>query len=224
MSSRVNLSIGATTAAKVVTVVVAVFMIGVGVLAALLALGVSLFAARTTIDTSVGDGAFHIDEQGNLVPGPAPEPGLGLADGFSAVGVIGVVCATVVALLALYLVLRVWRTAAWLEGTVLNVRGAFTTRAADLATSLVTGGSRLQAVGAGESRTVHRVQVLQAADPRSGKSVILPLRGAGLAMLPGDQLTALADAITRGRSRTEATEAGFVVAERLRDLARDPFA
>ncbi|MEV4415410.1 hypothetical protein [Catellatospora sp. NPDC049609] len=220
---RLALSIGVPTGIKIFATVVAAFMIGGSVLFAVLASGLSFFA-RTTVNSTVGDGDFHIDDNGNLVPGPAPDPGSDIAAGISVIGLAGAGCALLVSLVAVYFLLRVWRTAAWLDGTVLTVRGALSSKTADLSTSIVNGGSRLQAVGAGDSRTLHRVQVLQVADPRSGVQLTLPLRGAGLAMLPAGQLTALADAITRGRSRTEATESSFVVADRLREFARDPFA
>ncbi|GAA1618598.1 hypothetical protein ACFQY4_03070 [Catellatospora bangladeshensis] len=220
---RLALSIGVPTGIKIFATVVAAFMIAGSVLVAVLAFGFSFFA-RTTVNSTIGDGEWHVDDNGNLVPGPAPDPGSSLAGGVSVIGLAGAACALLVILVAGYMVLRVWRTAAWLEGTVLTVRGALGSKTADLATSIVTGGSQLQAVGTGEARSYHRVQVLHAADPRSGVQLTLPLRGAGLAMLPAAQLTALADAITRGRPRTEATESSFVVAERLRDFARDPFA
>ncbi len=218
---RLALSIGVPTGIKIFATVVAAFLIAGSVLGAVLAFGFSFFA-RTTVNSTIGDGEWHVDDNGNLVPGPATDPGL--AGGVSFIGLAGTACALVVVLFAGYFLLRVWRTAAWLEGDVLTVRGALGTKSADLSTSIVNGGSRLQAVGAGEARSYHRVQVLNVADPRSGVQLTLPLRGAGLAMLPAAQLTALADAITRGRTRTEATESSFVVAERLRDFARDPFA
>ncbi len=221
--SRLALSIGATTGIKIFATVVATVMIGISAVGALFAFGFSFFA-RTTVNSTVSDGDFHLDDSGNLVPGPAPDPGFGIGDGFSVIGLGGAACATLVALFAVYFVLRVWRTGAWLDGTVLSVRGALGTKTCDLSTALVSGGTQLQRVGAGDSRTLYRVQVLHAADPRSGVRITLPLRGAGLAMLPADQLTALAEAITRGRTRTEATESAFVVAERLHDYARDPFA
>lgn len=218
---RLALSIGVPTGIKIFATVVATLMIAGSALAAVFAFGFSFFA-RTTVNSTVGDGEWHVDDNGNLVPGPAPDPGI--ADGITVIGFVGAACALAVALIAGYLMLRVWRTAAWLEGTQLTVRGALSSKSADLSTSIVNGGSQLQAVGAGEVRSYHRVQVLQVADPRSGVQLTLPLRGAGLAILPAAQLTALADAITQGRSRNEATESSFVVAERLRDFARDPFA
>lgn len=222
MPPRTSLSIGASAVSKVVMVVVALFMTAFAVGVGLAAYGFA-YATDTVVTSSGAIGEYHVDKDGKLVPGPPGDPefvgGIG-----AAVGGAGMLCSLLFLGLVVFLLLRTWRTAGWLEGSVLNVRGALKTKSQDLATASISGGSQLQQVGAGESRTVHRVQTLVATDPASGRSVTLPLRGAGLAILPGDQLMMLANAITNQRVRSGPDDMAFIVADRLRELARDPFA
>lgn len=214
---RVRLSIGASGPVKLFSVTVGIVLIGVGLFVALIAYGVT-YGRQVVVTSSLNDGPWHLDEDGKLVPGPGPREPITATE--AVVGGAGVLCALTIALLAGYLVLRVTRTAAWLEGSNLHVRGALRTRHQNLATATIAGGSRLRPAG---DRSVQRVELITATDPATGKSVTLPLRGAGLSLLPSDQLRMLANAITNQRTRSGPDDTAFTVADRLRAFADDPF-
>lgn len=214
---RAKLSIGASSAMKVLAITIGIVLIGVSVFVALVAYGIT-YGAQTVINSSLNDGRWHLDENGKLVPGPGgQEPVSGAT---ALIGGAGALCALIVVLIAGYLILRAIRTAAWIEGSVLHVRGALRTKRQDLATATVSGGSRLQSAG---DRSVQRVELITATDPATGRSVTLPLRGAGLSLLPAEQLRLLANAITNQRVRSGPDDTAFIVAERLRGFADDPF-
>lgn len=200
---RVKLSIGASGPVKTLTFVIALIMLSISAYIALIAFGLA-YGARTTVTSSLNDGQYHIDENGNLVPGP------GDAEPASRVeltgGIVGAVCALLVIAVAAYLVLRVFRSSAWLEGSVLHVRGALGTRQQDLATAMVSGGPHL----------------ITAKDPGTGKTLTLPLRS-GQAMLPAEELRMLANAITNSRTRRGEDDTAFLMAEHLRKVSSDPF-
>lgn len=213
---RVKLSVGASGAVKGLTVIVAVIMLAVSGFVGLVAYGLT-YGAQTIITSSLDDGPWHLDDEGKLVQGPGQTE----ATGFTlALGIGGAACSLIVALVGLYLMLRVVRTGAWLEGSVLCVRGALRTKRRDLATTVVSGGSRLRS---GDDRSVQKVEVIMAADPGSSRKIVLPLRGAGLAMLPAEELRMLANAITNHRTRSGPDDGAFLLAEHLRRLAADPF-
>ncbi len=208
---RVKLSTGPSGAVKAVTIVVATIMLCISVFIGLIAYGLA-FGGQTGITSSLDDGQWHLDENGKLAPGPGSQESsgtlLGLAGG-------GVLCAVVVALVAAYLLLRVLRAGAWLEGSMLHVRAALRTQKQDLSTADIEGGSR--------PVNAKRVEVLTATDPKSGRRVTLPLRGGGLTLLPSEQLRMLANAITNHRVQSGPEDRAFAVAERLREFANDPF-
>lgn len=214
---RVKLSIGASGAVKAITLVIAVIMLGISAFVALVAYGIA-YGAQTAVTSSLNDGQWHLDKDGKLVPGPGPDEPVGGAA--ATIGWTAAACALLVALFAGYLILRVLRTSAWLEGSMLHVRGALRTKKLDLATAAISGGSKLQSAG---DRSVQRVELIKAADPASGKSVTLPLRGRGSELLPAEELRMLANAITNTRVRSGLEDSAFVVAEHLRGFARDPF-
>jgi hypothetical protein len=122
-------------------------------------------------------------------------------------------------------VLKVWRTAYWLEGTTLVHRTAMSTRRVDLATAEVAGDTIVGSEHLGNNtwRTVTSAAI-RARDPGTGVTLKVPVRTPGRGRLPSYELVALADAIMHAR---RADDAGYAsaeaVASRLRELAADPF-
>lgn len=196
MSPRAPLKVGFSPLTKAFLVVVAVAIAGVSGFVALVAYGFA-YGERESVNSSIGDGIWHRDADGKLVPGPGAQQEI---DTVGWVGmIVGGLCSLSILLVALYLVLRALRTAAWLSGTKLVVRGAARKRAVELSTARVT--------------TKKKPNVLVAND------ISLPLKG-----LPDTQLMMLANAISNKRVRSGDTDEAFVTADRLRELARDPFA
>ncbi|MEV4091976.1 hypothetical protein [Streptosporangium saharense] len=108
--------------------------------------------------------------------------------------------------------LAAFRFRATLTGSVLEVRGAFRTRRADLATAHVWLGSTPEYTGTGDSRhrTGRDIPHLMAQD-RGGPKVQLHLR-LGNGYLPPEQLAALADAVASNhRTGQEADHASRTV-------------
>ena len=111
-------------------------------------------------------------------------------DGFGGMRLIGLLGIPFV-LVGIYLALSAVRSAAWLEGTEVTVRGALRTRTVDLATATVTAGATTYRRN---QHTTRQAPTLIARDP-SGATVTVPLYGVGMAQLPGPELRALADAL-----------------------------
>ncbi|WP_162907760.1 hypothetical protein [Allorhizocola rhizosphaerae] len=208
---RVKLSTGPSGSVKAITIVVALVMLGIGVSVGLMAYGLA-FGGREVIGSSLPDGKWHVDENGKLVPGPGAE---GSSATLMSLAGAGALCALIVVLVAVYLALRVLRTGAWLEGSVLHMRGGLRTRKQDLATAGIEGGTH-------DVRS-QRVEVMTVTDPKTGRRMTLPLRGSGLTLLPSEQLRMLANAITNHRVQTGPDDRAFAIAERLRGFANDPF-
>ena len=202
---RVKLSIGSSAPVKLLTVIVGVIMVLIGTAVALIAYGFTQ-EGREAITSTVPD-----DITRNTLPSTTAETAAGIAGGACALLVIGV---------AVYLMLRVLRTGAWLEGSVLHVRRAMGTKKRDLSRAGISGGTQWKST---QGKGGERVQVIIATDPDSGKAMTLPLRGAGRSILPAEQLRMLANAITNQRARSGEDDPAFAVAERLRSFARDPF-
>ena len=121
MPPRAPLSVGFSPLAKIVMVVIALAVAGVGAFVALVAYGFA-YGARESVTSSVDNGIWHRDAEGKLVPGPGAQQEI---DTIGWVGVIaGGLCSLAFLFLAIYLALRVLRTGAWLSGTVLSVRGS----------------------------------------------------------------------------------------------------
>jgi hypothetical protein len=121
------------------------------------------------------------------------------------VGLLGVLFA----LTGAFAMLHTLRRAAWLDGTVLSVRGALGTRSADLADA----GLRLTHLTrrtAAARYALAEVPYLIAGAPDGRTLVALALR------LPGDELRALADTITACRPATDAE--AVLTATQLRTL------
>ena len=170
--------------------------------------------------TGSGDPFPSYDDARDLPPGMLPpelrdaattdSPGSGRFVGL---------CGVPFVLLGLYLVLRVLRTAAWLEGTRASVRGALGTRTVDLATAEVTGGAVAYRTG---DEALVRVPTVVARDRGTGRRVSIPLQGMGLATLPPYELRALADAITAGRPTDGRDADAHGLAGQLRTMAGNP--
>jgi hypothetical protein len=121
-------------------------------------------------------------------------------------------------------VLKVWRTAFWLEGTTLVHRTAVRTRRVDLATAEVSEGTIVES-----APTAHRTwrtvtsAAIKARDPQTGAVITAPVRTPARGRLPSVELVALADAIMAGRRAEDpAYVSAEAIAARLRDLAADP--
>ncbi|WP_435207676.1 hypothetical protein [Micromonospora sp. bgisy143] len=97
---------------------------------------------------------------------------------------------------------------AWLDGTLLGERRWLRTRWVDLSTAKIDAADDPRRGGTS----------LLIATPNPETQVTLPVRGAN--SLPSEELIALADAITARRMRQGSDDAAFVVADRLRSLAR----
>jgi hypothetical protein len=196
MPPRASLSVGFSPLAKIVTVILALVVAGVGAFVALIAYGFA-YGSREFVTSSVDGSIWHRDADGRLVPGPGVQQEI---DTMGWAGVIaGGLCSLAFLFLAIYLALRVLRTAAWLSGSELSVRGAMRKRSVDLATARVTTRKGPNQLVAGD--------------------LTLKLRS-----IKDDQLMMLANAISNKRVRSGPDDEAFVTAERLRELARDPFA
>ncbi len=196
MSPRAPLKVGFSPLTKVFLVVVALAVTAAAGFVALVAVGFA-FGEVESVTSSIGDGVWHRDADGKLVPGPGVQQEI---DTMGWVGlIVGGLCSLSILFVALYLVLRALRTAAWLSGTQLVMRGAGRKRSVDLGTARVTTKKQPNVLVAGE--------------------ISLPLKS-----LTDTQLMMLANAISNKRVRNGESDEAFVTADRLRELARDPFA
>ena len=216
MNDEIRLSVGASPGQRVFAAVVGVLFTAFGAVFVLLPVLADQMLSRLT---GPGDPFPSYDDARDLPPGMLP-PELNEGTTTSALGSARFVglCGLPVVLLGLYLLLRVLRTAAWLDGTRASVRGALGTRTVDLATAEVRGGALVHRVGDGAVR----VPTLIARDRDSGRQVTVPLRGMGLATLPPYELRALADAITAGRPTGGRDADAHALAGQLRTMAANP--
>ncbi|MFG3600817.1 hypothetical protein [Micromonospora chersina] len=210
-NERIRLSVGAASGPRAVAAVAGVLLTAVGAAFVLLPVVADGLLRRVT---GFGDPVPSYDDVRDLPPdlhdgataAPTPLRWAGL-------------CGLPFVLLGLWLVLRVLRTAAWLDGTRASVRGALGTRTVDLATAEVRGGTVAHRVG---DDGVVRVPTLIARDRDSGRRITIPLQGPGLGSLPPAELRALADAIAAGRPDQGRDADAHALAGRLRGMADDP--
>ncbi|WFE50142.1 hypothetical protein [Micromonospora sp. WMMD1155] len=218
---ELRLSVGASPAQRTVAVLSGVFVAAVGVAFVALPLLAGGLLRRLT---GPGDAFASYEEARDLPPGMLP-PGLrDSADGADQSGFAPVVglCGLPFVLLGVYLVLRVLRTAAWLDGTRVRVRGAFRTRTVDLATARIDADG-VSHRGDDASTVGQRLRAAVVAVDRTGAPrVVIPLRGMGLDSLPPSELRALADAITTGRPADGRDDPAHTVADELHRLAAHP--
>jgi hypothetical protein len=137
--------------------------------------------------------------------------------------------ALLLAAVFVYVLLLAIRRAAWLEGTTVVLRGAFSTRRVDLSTAIVTGASVTFRHHVGhwndQSHYVNvEVPALVARDHRTGHEIEIPLQDEQRHRMPADQLVALADAMMTGRQPTDPDyQNASALAFRMRQLAANPF-
>ena len=130
------------------------------------------------------------------------------------IGLIGIPFA----LIGIYTVVRVLRSAAWLDGTRLHVRQAFTSRQVDLATADVSVDLVTRRTTHDGHLVIHQVPTLIARDLEAPRPVRLPL------LLPVAELRALSEAIAAGRAPEGRDRDALLVADQLRAAADNPLA
>jgi len=130
---------------------------------------------------------------------------LAVDDGFGPMRLLGLLGIPVL-LLGLYLALKSLRTAGWLDGTSVSIRGALRTKTVDLSRAEVSATPGYQ-----RARS-YVPPSMTAQDRQSGTSVTIPLHGIGSGPLPAEQLRALAQAMTGSPE----------VARQLRTMADNP--
>ncbi|WP_327042728.1 hypothetical protein OG400_11550 [Micromonospora ureilytica] len=220
-NQELRLSVGASPGQRVVAVVAGVLLAAVGVAFVAVPLFADGLLRRLT---GPGDAFASYEEARDLPPGllpsglrdsadpnqPGPSPFIGL-------------CGLPFVLLGLYLVLRVLRTAAWLDGSRVRVRGALRTRTVDLATARVESGavSYREADDDGPAGGP-QVRAILVTDPGSTQGVTIPLRGMGLPSLPPSELRALAEAITTARPGDGRDGDAHAVVDHLHRMAERP--
>jgi hypothetical protein len=189
MDGRVRLSAGPPVAGRVIGVVAGVIFALVGTAFAVLPLVADHFLR------GLGGGSSCDGMQGlppNLMPPDlqrcADLPDLG-ADGLGPVRFVGLV-GVPLALIGLYFILRMLRTAFWLDGTTLTARRTFGRRAVDLATAELNVETVIQRTTDDGHLIIKRVPTLFARDPQTGRRVTLALK------LPAGELRWLAQLIS----------------------------
>ncbi|MEV4655513.1 hypothetical protein [Micromonospora sp. NPDC049301] len=221
-NEELRLSIGASPGQRTVSVLAGVLFAAVGAAFVVLPLVADGLLRQLT---GPGDGFASYEEARDLPPGMLPpalrDSGGGAGWDQSGSGWLAGLCGLPFALLGIYLVLRVLRTAAWLDGSRARVRGAFGSRSVDLATARIM--PYREAYDDHPRARGHRASpVIVATDRDSGRRVTIPLRGMGLPTLPPSELRALADAITGGRPTDGRDGDAHAVAATLRRLAEHP--
>ncbi|MEU5907707.1 hypothetical protein [Micromonospora sp. NPDC047527] len=217
-NQELRLSVGASPGQRTVSVVAGVFAAAVGVAFVVLPLIADGLLRRLT---GTGNGLASYEDARDLPPGMLPSGLREPADGDQpGIGPLAGLCGLPLVLLGVYLVLRVLRTAAWLDGSRVRVRGPFRSRTVDLAAARIdTPTVSYRAAGDEPPARGHRLSVVIATDRDSGHRVAVPLRGMGLPTLPPSELRALADAITTGRPDDRPDGVAHAVAADLRHLA-----
>ncbi|MEU7589052.1 hypothetical protein AB0A95_22510 [Micromonospora sp. NPDC049230] len=219
-NQELRLSVGASPGQRTWAVVVGVFITAVASAFVVLPLVAGGLLGRLS---GPGDPFSSYEEARDLPPGMLP-PALrdGGAEQAGPSPFIGL-CGLPFVLLGIYLVLRVLRTAAWLEGSHVRVRGAFRTRGVDLATARIDAAAlSYDEPGDDIPAPRQRTAAIIATDPADGRRVTVALRGMGLASLPPSELRALADAITTGRPADGRDGDAHAVARQLRRRAEHP--
>jgi hypothetical protein len=203
---RVTLSVGLSSGHRATALFFAVFLMLFGAVFSSMA---AFIGGLVTYDDFTGEVTFGSGSSGY------PDPG-GPADGMATViGGAFVLIGLLVIVAGVTAVLRALRTAAWLDGTRVHVRGAYRTRVVDLATAYVSQGAAKRQVG----HSIVSTPTLEARDPATGRRVTVPLEGVDAGRLPPNELRALADAMTRGRGGSDDDHDVHRLAESLRERA-----
>ncbi|MGC4853121.1 hypothetical protein ACLQ24_06900 [Micromonospora sp. DT4] len=177
-NQELRLSVGASAGQRTLAVVTGVLVAAIGAAFVLVPLIAGGLLRRLT---GPGDGFASYEDARDLPPGMLP-PALRKSEEGSGRGLFLGVCGLPFVLLGVYLVLRVLRTAAWLDGTRVHVRGALRSRTVDLATARVDPGS-YRAAGDDASARGDRSAIV-VTDQVGGQRATIPLRGMGLPVLP----------------------------------------
>ncbi|MEV4388915.1 hypothetical protein AB0J68_24940, partial [Micromonospora sp. NPDC049580] len=209
-NQQLRLSVGASAGQRTVAVVTGVLVAAIGAAFVLVPLLAGGLVRRLT---GPGDGFASYEEARDLPPGMLPPALRESTSGSEGPGPFLGLCGLPFVLLGVYLVLRVLRTAAWLDGSRVRVRGAIRSRTVDLAIA------RVDLVRADASARAGRSPGIVVTDRASGHRVTIPLRGMGLPVLPPSELRALADAFAAGRPGAEPSDEARAVAADLRRLA-----
>ncbi|MFG2051250.1 hypothetical protein ACGFIW_27950 [Micromonospora sp. NPDC048935] len=216
-NQELRLSVGASPAQRTWAVVVGVFVAAVAAAFVALPLVAGGLLGRLS---GPGDPFSSYEEARDVPPGMLPPALRDSAGGAEQAGpspFVGL-CGLPFVLLGIYLVLRVLRTAAWLEGSHVRVRGAFRTRGVDLATARIdVAALSHDEPGDDLPAARRRTPALIATDPVDGRRVTVALRG-----LPPSELSALADAITSARPVDGRDGDTHAVARQVRRLAERP--
>ncbi|WP_405427023.1 hypothetical protein [Micromonospora sp. NBC_00617] len=214
-NQQLRLSVGASAGQRTVAVVTGVLVAAIGAAFVLVPLLAGGLVRRLT---GPGDGFASYEEARDLPPGMLPPALRESTSGSGGPGPFLGLCGLPFVLLGVYLVLRVLRTAAWLDGSRVRVRGAIRSRTVDLAIARVDPRFPGE-VGADPSARAGRSPGIVVTDRASGHRVTIPLRGMGLPVLPPSELHALADAFAAGRPGAEPSDEARAVAADLRRLA-----
>jgi hypothetical protein len=162
----------------------------------------------------VGGGLIFLVDIAENLPDVASDPAnggwIGTATTLLCVATTGLGAA----FLPVYLLFAALRSAAWLDGTVLTVRGAFRTKSIDLAAARV--------IGEPHEETKRGFQLLVASIPGKKGRVSLRL-GDFDRVLPRNELFALSDAITERPPHDRHRNCGCEVAGRLKSFAQQRF-
>jgi hypothetical protein len=210
-AARVRLSVGPTTVFKVLSTFVAIVFIGFAVAA--VAFGV--IAAATTGATGPTTPADPGTDP-STAPFVTALPGIVLT-------ALGCACALPFALGGGFVLLSAWRSGMWLDGTVVTAHGALVSRRVDLATATVRmAGITYRQGPPPRVRVLVQVPAVEATAPGAAKPVRIPLRDAGLNLLPAGELLALADALAANRGAD--ADRAATIADHVRGLTTDPLA
>ncbi|MEU5780324.1 hypothetical protein [Micromonospora lupini] len=214
-NQQLRLSVGASAGQRTVAVVTGVLVAAVGAAFVLVPLLAGGLLRRLT---GPGDGFASYEEARDLPPGMLPPALRESGGGSEGPGPFLGLCGLPFVLLGVYLVLRVLRTAAWLDGSRVRVRGAIRSRSVDLAIASVDSWSHGE-TAVDPSTRAGRSPAIVVTDRASGHRVTIPLRGMGLPVLPPSELRALADAFAAGRPGAEPSAEARALAADLRRLA-----
>lgn len=143
-----------------------------------------------------------------------PGPGTAGLGPIRFIGLIGLPFAVI----GLYTIVRVLRTAAWLDGTRLHVRQAFTSRQVDLASAEVSIDLVTRRTTDDGHVVIRQVPTLIARELDARRPIQLPL------LLPVAELRALSEAIAAGRATEGRDRDALLVADQLRAAADNPLA
>ena len=224
INEKLRLSIGPPPVARAIGTVVGLVFAAVGAAFAVIPFVADQFLRDLT---GAGDNCTSTSDIAGIPPDLLPPDlqvctnGNGwLHDGLGPYRLIGLAGAPF-ALLGLYLVVKALRTAAWLDGSTLRVRGALGIRAVNLATADVTAAviTHRTTNDIGHT-TITQIPTLAARDPETGRKISLPLQGLGQPTLPPPELRALADAMSATRPTSDGDV--HVIAGQLRAMAGNP--